>query len=314
MANNRTLRESAVPDLTQLPLCEEPPKHLQEFDIVCSSMKPPGVTEKLIKLREFPFSLKDSAKDWLYYLPAGSIITWAQLKNKFLKKYFPASRVASLRKEICGVKQQLRETLNIIDAASGGALVNKTPGEAWELIERMVKNSQQFDSRDTLPTRNEQQTKVCGIYTNIGHSTDMCQMIQEENAEQVSIVGNMPAPWRQLEKPRKPDKEKEILEMFKKVEINIPLLDAIKRKLKGDERIVVGENVSTVLQRKLSPKCGDPDIFTIPCKIGNTNIRNAMLNLGASINVMPNAIYASLNLAPLKETGIIIQLANRTNA
>ena len=113
---------------------------------------------------------------------------------------------------------------NIIDAVSGGTLVNKTPGEAWELIERMMENSQQFDSRETLPTRwvneieissiqqqlseltsfvqqlavgNEQQTKVCGIYTNIGHSTDMCQMIQEENAEQVSMAGNMPAPWRQ---------------------------------------------------------------------------------------------------------------------
>ncbi|XP_027171986.1 uncharacterized protein LOC113771612 [Coffea eugenioides] len=138
-----------------------------------------------------------------------------------------------------------------------------------------------------------------------------------------------PFPSR-LERPKKQDKEKEILEMFRKVEINIPLLDAIKqvpryakflkdlcinrKKLRGDERIIVGENVSAVLQRKLPPKCGDPGMFTIPCKIGNTSIRNAMLDLGASINVMPKAIYASLNLGPLKETGIIIQLADRTNA
>ncbi|XP_027151784.1 uncharacterized protein LOC113751831 [Coffea eugenioides] len=87
-----------------------------------------------------------------------------------------------------------------------------------------------------------------------------------------------------------------------------------RKKLRRDERIIVGENVSAVLQRKLPPKCGDPGMFTIPCKIGNTSIRNAMLDLGASINVMPKAIYASLNLGPLKETGIIIQLANRTNA
>ena len=39
-----------------------------------------------------------------------------------------------------------------------------------------------------------------------------------------------------------------------------------------------------------------------------------MLDLGASINVMPKIIYASLNLGPLKETAIIIQLADRTNA
>ncbi|XP_071940716.1 uncharacterized protein [Coffea arabica] len=126
------------------------------------------------------------------------------------------------------------------------------------------------------------------------------------------------------------DKEKEILEVFRKVEINIPLLDAIKqvskyakflrdlcvnrRRLTGDERIIVGENVSAVLQRKLPPKCGNPDMFTFPCRIGNTVIRRAMLDLGASINVMPKSIYASLKLGPLKETGIIIQLADRTNA
>nr|XP_027062678.1 uncharacterized protein LOC113689040 [Coffea arabica] len=138
-----------------------------------------------------------------------------------------------------------------------------------------------------------------------------------------------PFPSR-LEKSKKQDKKKEILEVFRRVEINIPLLDAIKqvpkyakflkdlcvnrRRLRGDERIIVGENVSAVLQRKLPPKCGDPGMFTIPCRIGNTVIRRAMLDLGASINFMPKSIYASLKLGPLKETGIIIHLADRTNA
>nr|XP_027122312.1 uncharacterized protein LOC113739281 [Coffea arabica] len=133
-----------------------------------------------------------------------------------------------------------------------------------------------------------------------------------------------------LEKTKKVEKEKELLDVFRKVEINIPLLDAIKqipkyvkflkdlcthkRKLRGDELVAVGENVSAILQRKLSPKCGDPGIFTIPCKIGGASIRKAMLDLGASINVMPKIIYTSLNLGPLKGTGIIIQLADRTNA
>ncbi|XP_071914078.1 uncharacterized protein [Coffea arabica] len=147
----------------------------------------------------------------------------------------------------------------------------------------------------------------------------------------ITVKTNPPPFPSRLEKSKKQDKEKEkeILEVFRKVEINIPLLDAIKqvpkyakflrdlcvnrRRLRGDERVIVGENVSAVLQRKLPPKCGDPGMFTIPCKIGNTVIRRAMLDLGASINVMPKSIYASLKLGPLKETGIIIQLADRTN-
>ncbi|KAM1249715.1 hypothetical protein ACFX2G_033057 [Malus domestica] len=76
----------------------------------------------------------------------------------------------------------------------------------------------------------------------------------------------------------------------------------------------VGENVSTVLQRKLPPKCKDPNSFTIPCVVGNTRFEFAMLDLGASINVMPYSIYASMNLGELKNDGVNIQLADRSNA
>nr|XP_027099211.1 uncharacterized protein LOC113718508 [Coffea arabica] len=293
MANARTLRELAAPNLNQQPLCitfpslsentsfelksglisllpsfhglpgQEPYKHLQEFDVVCNSMKPPGITEEQIKMRAFPFSLKDSAKDWLYYLSPGSITTWDQLKKKFLDKYFPASRAASLRKEICGIKQHPGESLyeywerfnfllhkcpqhqiseqlliqyfyegllfgdrSIIDAASGEALVNKTPQEARELIERMAENSQQFGTREDCPirkvnevetpsmqqqlteltafvrqqaVRNASQARVCGICTGIGHSADMCPMIQEETAEQVNMADHAPAPRKQYD-------------------------------------------------------------------------------------------------------------------
>ncbi|XP_027166154.1 uncharacterized protein LOC113766131 [Coffea eugenioides] len=215
-------------------------------------------------MRVFSFSLKDSAKDWLYYLPPGSITMWDQLKKKFLDKYFPVSRAANLRKEICGIKQHPSESLyeywerfkklcikcpqhliseqlliqyfyegllfrdrSIIDAASGGVLVNKTPRAAWELIERMAENLQQFDSRKDIPTRmvNEVETssiqqqlseltsfvrqlavgsasqvKVCGVCTAVGHSMDMCPLVQEETAEQVNMAGHAPAP-RKLYNP-----------------------------------------------------------------------------------------------------------------
>ncbi|KAM1370197.1 hypothetical protein TB2_040554 [Malus domestica] len=39
-----------------------------------------------------------------------------------------------------------------------------------------------------------------------------------------------------------------------------------------------------------------------------------MLDLGASINVMPYSVYASMNLGALKHDGVIIQLADRSNA
>jgi len=43
-------------------------KHLKEFHIVCSTMKPPDVLEDHIFLKTFLHSLEGVVKDWLYYL------------------------------------------------------------------------------------------------------------------------------------------------------------------------------------------------------------------------------------------------------
>ena len=102
MAGNQTLKELAAPNLNQQPLCITFPtldttttfelksrlihllptfhgltghKHLKELLVVCTSMKPRGVTKDQIKLRAFLLSLKDWDKDWNYYLPSRSIKT-----------------------------------------------------------------------------------------------------------------------------------------------------------------------------------------------------------------------------------------------
>ncbi|KAG8477542.1 hypothetical protein CXB51_030113 [Gossypium anomalum] len=136
-----------------------------------------------------------------------------------------------------------------------------------------------------------------------------------------------PFPGR-LNQCRKSKEDKEILETFRNVEINLPLLDAIrqipryakflkelctnKRKLTGNEKVSVGENVSAVLQRKMPVKCKDRGMFAIPCKIGHLGIKKAMYDLRASINVIPYSIYESLNAGFLTKTGVIIQLVDRS--
>ncbi|CAN6586227.1 unnamed protein product [Malus baccata var. baccata] len=140
---------------------------------------------------------------------------------------------------------------------------------------------------------------------------------------------NVPFP-RRFAQSKKEESEKDILDTFRKVQVNIPLLDAIKqvpryakflkelcttrKRISNKEVVKVSENVSAVLQRKLPPKCKDPGSFTIPCVIGNTRFEQCMLDLGASINVIPYSIYASMNLGALKQDGVIIQLADRSDA
>ncbi|KAF7811913.1 LRR receptor-like serine/threonine-protein kinase EFR [Senna tora] len=90
---------------------EDPYQHLKEFHVVCSSMKPERVTTKQIKLRAFPFSLDGAAKEWLFYLPAGFVISWEGMMRLFLDRYFPSSRVINVRRDICGIKQKVKESL-----------------------------------------------------------------------------------------------------------------------------------------------------------------------------------------------------------
>ncbi|KAL0409718.1 UNVERIFIED_CONTAM: hypothetical protein Sradi_1906200 [Sesamum radiatum] len=547
MAQNseRTIKEMTSLDLNQQPLCieyptldvdfelksglihllptfhglagEDPHKHLKEFHVVCSGMKPQGVTEEQVKLRAFPFSLSEKAKDGLYSLPSGTIISWNELKKQFLENYFPASCTTTIRKEISGIRQFFGENFHeywgrfkhlvescphhqisdhlliqyfyeglsetnrsLVDAASGGALYDKTPTEVRKLITIMAANNQQFGNRSNNPPRkvnevsisiderldkltslverlivgNTQQVKACGICTSSGHATNACPTLHEECTMHANAVGGFSGPsqrgytpfsntynpgWRdhpnlrygdqpqnfqrppyeqpapppqantnpdmpledivktlalstqqfqqetrasiqnlesqmsqlassvsrlesqgeelkippnQVEKseltqeehpkvfvPRPPfperfakskkeEDDKQILETLSKVEVNISILDAIKQvprytkflkemctnksKLRGNERVIMGEHVSAILQRKLPPKCKYPGTFSIPCKIGNIGIEKAMCDLGASINVMPLSIYESLNIGPLKETCVVFQLADRS--
>ena len=55
--------------------------HLKEFHVVCSSMKSFVIFMKQVKLRVFPFSLANNAKEWLYYLPLGTITRWNDMKR-----------------------------------------------------------------------------------------------------------------------------------------------------------------------------------------------------------------------------------------
>ena len=52
---------------------------------------------------------------------------------------------------------------NIIDAASGRVLANKTPREAWVLIEEMTENFQQFGFRENTLIRRVNEVDVLSI-------------------------------------------------------------------------------------------------------------------------------------------------------
>ncbi|KAM1631516.1 hypothetical protein ACFX2K_019523 [Malus domestica] len=88
---------------------EDPNKHLKEFEVVCSSMTPVNVDGSILKMKAFPFSLLEKAKDWLYELAPGTVTSWESMKRAFLDKFFPTCRVILLRIRISDIQQNQGE-------------------------------------------------------------------------------------------------------------------------------------------------------------------------------------------------------------
>jgi hypothetical protein len=43
-------------------------------------MTPVNVDGSILKMKDFPFSLMDKAKDWLYELALGTVTSWESMK------------------------------------------------------------------------------------------------------------------------------------------------------------------------------------------------------------------------------------------
>ncbi|RDX97882.1 hypothetical protein CR513_19282, partial [Mucuna pruriens] len=130
-----------------------------------------------------------------------------------------------------------------------------------------------------------------------------------------------PFPTRTIS-ARKPESDEELLKMFRKIPKYAKFLKELcvhkRKKMKGS--VEVGGIVSvltkneefTIGTQALPKKCKDPIIFSVLCTISECTFADAMLDLGASINVMPMSIYKALNFGDLEPTRMTIQLANRS--
>nr|CAN63956.1 hypothetical protein VITISV_034256 [Vitis vinifera] len=79
---------------------ENPYAHIKEFEEVCNTFREGGASIDLMRLKLFPFTLKDKAKIWLNSLRPKSIRNWVDLQAEFLKKIFPTHRTNGLKRQI----------------------------------------------------------------------------------------------------------------------------------------------------------------------------------------------------------------------
>jgi len=131
--------------------------------------------------------------------------------------------------------------------------------------------------------------------------------------------------------PSKKEKDRHLarfLDIFRKLEITMPFGEALqqmplyskflkdmltrKHKYIHQENIIVEGNCSAVIQKILPPKHKDLGSVTIPCSIGEVNVGKALIDLGASINLMPLSMCGRLGELEIMPTRMTLQLADRS--
>jgi hypothetical protein len=167
---------------------EDAASHLNTFVELCDMQKKKYVDNDIIKLKLFPFSLRDRAKTWFSSLPRNSIDSWDKCKNAFIAKYFPPAKIISLRNQMMNFKQLEQEHVsqawermklmirncpthglslwmiiqnfyvglnfvsrNLLDSAAGGTFIEITLGEATKLLDNIMTNYPQWHT-ERAPT------------------------------------------------------------------------------------------------------------------------------------------------------------------
>ena len=89
-------------------------------------------------------------------------------------------------------------------------------------------------------------------------------------------------------------------------------LCTIKKGLGIEKKAFLTEQVSAIIQSKTPVKYKDPGSPIISVNIGGTCIDKALLDLGASVNLLPYSVYKQLGLGELKPTNITLSLVDRS--
>ena len=160
---------------------EDAATRLNSFVDLCDMQKKKDVDKDIVKLKLFPFSLRDRAKAWFSSLPKNSIDSWNKCKDAFISKYFPPAKIISPRNDIMNFKQLDHEHVaqawermklmihncpthglnlwmiiqnfyaglnfasrNLLDLTAGGTFMEITLGEATKLLDNIMVNYSQW--------------------------------------------------------------------------------------------------------------------------------------------------------------------------
>ncbi|KAK8503470.1 hypothetical protein V6N12_066159 [Hibiscus sabdariffa] len=161
-------------------------QHLKSFLEICNSFKIHGVSNDVLKLKLFPYSLRDKAKTWLNNLQPCSLQSWTQLCRSFLAKFSYTNMTDHLRNQITSFRHEDDEAMHeaweryrdlfrrcpmhglpewtqvsifynfvntptrmMLDASANGTLLDKPLRESLEILDKPNQHGQEYAKTTT---------------------------------------------------------------------------------------------------------------------------------------------------------------------
>ena len=107
----KNIHFTMLPSFYGLPL-EDPLTFLRESYTIIQTFPIHGLVEDELRMRCFPYILKDKAKIWLINILEGSLGTWEEVYEKFMMKFYSSQKTVELRSKICSFSQMEGESFH----------------------------------------------------------------------------------------------------------------------------------------------------------------------------------------------------------
>ncbi|RVW19080.1 hypothetical protein CK203_087663 [Vitis vinifera] len=183
------------------------------------------------------------------------------------------------------------------------------PNFSWKPRAPQLTNLNTVQEKGRFPSQPHQNPKgIHEVETHEGESSqvrDVKALITLRSGKKVEL----PTP-----KPHVEEKKKKRQRRGRKSKERRKISDlcTIKRGLNVNKKAFLTEQVSAIIQCKSPLKYKDPGCPTISVMIGGKVVEKALLDLGASVNLLPYSVYKQLGLGELKPTSITLSLADRS--
>ncbi|GJZ28067.1 putative reverse transcriptase domain-containing protein, partial [Tanacetum coccineum] len=278
---------------------------------------------------------------WLRNEPTGLIKTWEDLKTKFLNEYCPPGLTTKKIKEINNFQQELDETLyqacerfkellmkcpqhyltemqevilfyngldiptrQILD--SRGAILSKTVADVKTAIQEMAAYSQKWHNGTSRTRSTETFDGLAAIQAQLNNIEKEIKKVNEKvYAVQVECE-QCKRPHYTKDCPLK--EEGKTLEEAYYTQFGGPFQGGGYRATTPGFYQRNNANLSYQERRKEK----DLGSFTLPCFINSVCFDNALVDLGASVSVMPLSTYLNLGLGELAHTKLTVELEDMT--